>query len=117
MRTRALVLICLVAASLVGCRTPSPLAPKSQVQTVLSDLGTSCGEATELEAFPGHDRRLRQLDTQAARTAQDLVRIMRANPQATYLGQNMRRVVGTAAKETDDCRLPQASSLLWRSLG
>jgi hypothetical protein len=115
MRLRAAFLLCLLA--LAGCRTSSPLAPKTQVQNTLSQLGLYCGEATELGAFAGHGRRIKQLDKQASQTARDLVRIMRADPQATYLGQNMRRVVGTAAKETDDCRLPQASSLLWRSLG
>jgi hypothetical protein len=117
MRAAAVVLLCVAAAALAGCRSSAPLAPKSQVQTTLSNLGIYCGQATQLEAFPGHSAGVTQLDQQATRSARDLIRIMRADPEATYLGQNMRRVVGTAAKEMDSCYLSKASSLLWRSLG
>lgn len=117
MRAAAVLLLCLAAAAFTGCRSSAPLAPKSQVQNALSSMGIYCGQATQLEAFPGHTAGVKQLDLRATRTAHELIRIMRADPEATYLGQNMRRIVGTVAKEMDSCYLPKASSLLWRSLG
>jgi hypothetical protein len=100
------------AAALSGCRSSQPLAPKAEVDGVLSNIGIYCGEATQLEDFPGHGRRIRQLDSAALGEAHHLIRIMRSGPSATYYGQSMRRVVSTASTATAGCRLGRTSSAL-----
>jgi hypothetical protein len=115
MRRAAALLVCLLA--LGGCRSVSPLAPKSQVQSLLANVAVNCGQATEIHAYGEERGRLPQLDRQAANSGRGLVRIMRADPQATYLGLTMRRVVDTVASATKECGLLRTSSLLTRSLG
>lgn len=105
-----------LVAGLAGCRSSQPLAPKLEVDGVLSSIGTYCGEATEIEAFGSHPARTRRLDSAALVEAHHLIRIMRSDPSATYLGQSMRRVVHTASSETSECRLATTSSALARSL-
>jgi hypothetical protein len=105
------------AAALGGCRSSQPLAPKAEVDGVLSNLALYCGEATQLEVFPGHGRRIRQLDSAALSEAHHLIRIMRSDPSATYYGQSMRRVVATASTSAAGCRLGRTSSELSRAIG
>jgi len=50
MRRWALTILCLVIV-LSGCRSASPVAPKQEVDSVLSSLGLYCGRAIQLEAF------------------------------------------------------------------
>ena len=116
-RLRTALLLLVLPAVMAGCRESAPLAPKTQVQAALSDLGVYCGEATEIDTFGRSSGRLEQLDSAAAGSAAHLIRIMRADPQATYLGLSMRRVVDGAAKETGECRLTRAATMLSRSLG
>jgi hypothetical protein len=115
MRRAAALLVCLLAVG--GCRSVSPLAPKQQVQSLLAGVAVSCGQATEIRTYGEQRGRLPQLDRQAADSGRRLVRIMRADPQATYLGLTMRRVVDTVASETRECGLSRTSGLLTRSLG
>jgi hypothetical protein len=118
MRARVLTACCLLvlAVPAAGCRKSAPLAPKSEIDSVLSELGIYCGQATEQEAF-GHSAGLGRLDRAATTSARHLIRIMRADPEATYLGQSMRRVVSGAASETSECRMSRAASALAASLG
>jgi hypothetical protein len=106
-----------LAVALTGCRSSEPLAPKAQVDGVLSSIGESCGEATQLRAFPGHGARIRQLDSAALIQARHLIRIMKSAPKATYLGYSMRRIVFTTATSTAGCGLTRTSSELLHALG
>jgi hypothetical protein len=111
MRRWALTILCLVIV-LSGCRSASPVAPKQEVDSVLSSLGLYCGRAIQLEAFGERAARLDRLDSAATRSARRLLRIARANPEATYLGLPMRRVVRMAASETRRCNLSHAHAVL-----
>jgi hypothetical protein len=113
---RAAAALLVAAAALAGCRSSEPLAPKAQVDGALSQIGLYCGESTQLLAFGGAHRRMAALDSAALIHAHRLVRIMRSDPSATYLGQSMRRVVNTAAAATAECRLLRTSSTLVHSL-
>jgi hypothetical protein len=106
-----------LAALAAGCRSSSPLAPKKEVDSLLSSIGLYCGKATQLRTFPGHDRGVKKLDSSARETARHLIEIMHRDPKATYLGQTMREVVNTQASATSECGLSSTSSALSHALG
>ncbi len=117
-RARAAATCTLALAALAsGCRSSSPLAPKKEVDSLLSSIGLYCGKATQLRTFPGHAGEVKKLDSSARDTAHRLIGIMRRDPKATYLGQTMREVVDTEASATSECGLSSASSALSRALG
>lgn len=111
-RTTAAILAVVAMSAVTGCRKAQPGAPKHAVDGALSNIGLYCGEATTLETFGGHERRVKQLDSAASTSAHHLVEIMKRNPQATYLGLSMLKVVDGAASETQECRLTQTSKTL-----
>lgn len=115
-RTVAAVLALTLLAGLAGCRKASPNAPKHAVDGALANIGLYCGEATALETFGGHERRISQLDSAASTAAHHLIEIMKRNPQATYLGQSMLKVVDGTASATQECRLTQTSKRLSAAL-
>jgi hypothetical protein len=113
---RAAAALLVFAATVVGCRSSEPLAPKAQVDGALGQIGLYCGESTQLLVFGGAHRRIAALDSAALVHAHRLIRIMRSDPKATYLGLSMRRVVNTTAATTAECRLLRTSSTLVHSL-
>jgi hypothetical protein len=117
-RARAVAALALALAALAtGCRSSSPLAPKKEVDSLLSSIGLSCGKAIQLRTFPGHGKEVKRLDSSARDTARHLIEVMHRDPEATYLGQTMREVVDTQASATSECGLSNTSAALSHALG
>jgi len=111
----------LAAGALAACGATPPQAPLPYAQRLdvaTSDISTACGEAYEVDAFPGdHRAALAPIEREALTGARKLARVARRDGGWIYQGQTVRQIVGAAAAMLGSCRLAAARAALERSSG
>jgi hypothetical protein len=115
-RPGAAAVLCAVAIGACGATPPqAPLHYAQRLDVATSGISTACGEAYEVDAFPGdHSRALRPLERSAEASARKLAGVARRNGGWIYQGETVRQIVGAAESMLGACRLRAARALLER---
>lgn len=116
MTIRHLLLTAVAALGLASCGPPPPQAPlpyAKKLDASTSGISSACGEAYQVRAFEGGDRRdLETLEATAVAESHKLASVYAKNPEWIYQGQTVREIVNNAAVMLEACGLRQAKAVL-----
>lgn len=109
-----------LAIAVSACGATPPQVPRPEVSTLshaVSELGTHCGDAITATALAPNPSALHSLDGLARVNANELVSVLRKNPNWIYEGATVRHIAQEEASSLEECGLHGSASALSEAAG